>query len=298
LPLIAASGFEFLRCANWQHCRRLPVFVFAGLPFLAGLLLYDKAITGNAFLTPEAWTAPQLHLGLFPVDENGKMLSLADTIAMAFSRLFRLGEWTSPLLCVLYAAAFLWKAYGLRIAFYDLIFPLLVFSYLFYPDLGGNAYGPRYYFDVYPFLVLTIVSAAPKFFTEMTDNRLKSAGAAVLAGTIIMGFGAYPALAYQYHRVVNQRMELFDLVPGAHLSNAVVIIASPTGSAFPMRMTPMDLTRNGIDFTGSVIYALDVPNKFCALSRAFPGRSFYRYEAVDNRYPGQLRPISPCPRDS
>ena len=292
--VVLPAGIEFLRRAGLRHYLRLVALVIAGLPFLVGLLLYDMAITGNALLTPQAWTNPLLHVGLFPVDENGEMVSLLDTAGMALSRLFRLTEWTSPLLCLLFAAAFLWKLYRRRVAFYDFIFPLAVFEYLFFPDLGGNGYGPRYYFDAYPFLVLTTASAAALWFAEARDAKLKAGAAAAVAAAIVMGLGAFPALAYQMHRVVNQRMELFDLVASARLSNAVVIVGSPTGSAFPMQMTPQDLTRNGIDFSGSVIYALDVPNQLCAVSQAFPGRSFYKYEAVGHRYPGQLRPISPC----
>ena len=294
LALVLPSAIEFFRRGERRHYVRLPAFLLAGLPFLIGLLTYDKAITGNSFLTPEAWTEPQLHIGLLPVDENGRMISLAETIGMAFSRFFRLSEWTSPLLLVLYTAAFLWKTYRFRIAFYDLVFPLLVFSYLFFPDLGGNAYGPRYYFDAYPFMVLTTVTALAAWMTETRDAKLKAGAAAAVAGAIIMGFGAFPALAYQMHRIVDQRMEPFDLVARARLSNAIVIVHSPTGSAFPMRMEPRDLTRNGIDFSGSVLYALDVPDGSCALSRAFPGRSFYRYEAIGGHYPGQLVPIVPC----
>lgn len=124
---------------------------------------------------------------------------------------------------------------------------------------------------------------------------LQAGVAASLAGAVIMAVAAYPALAYQFHRIVTERMEPFDLVADARLSNAIVIIGSRTGSAFPMWMYSPDLTRNGIDFSGSVVYANDVPGRSCALARAFPGRSFYRYGLDDNRYPGQLHPISPCP---
>ena len=80
-----------------------------------------------------------------------------------------------------------------------------------------------------------------------------------------------------------------------HLSNSIVIIGAPTGSAYPMRMHSRDLIRNGIDLSGSVLYANDVPDKICALARVFPGRSFYRYEVDNNHYPGQLHQISLCP---
>ncbi len=143
--------------------------------------------------------------------------------------------------------------------------------------------------------MLTIVSTAAAWFAEQRNQRLQAGVAAALAGAVIIGLGAYPALAYQFHRIVTERMEPFSLATRDHLSNAIVIIGSPTGPAFPGRMQSPDLIRNGIDFSGSVLYANEVPGGTCALAGVFPGRSFYRYERVDDRYPGHLRPISPCP---
>ena len=234
--LLIPCAIELLLRGDRRHYLRIPVIILGGLPFLAGLLLYDNAVTGNPWLTVQAWTLPQLHLGPHPVDEDGTILSLADTSRHSLRELFELCEWTSPLLCLLYLIAGLWKCYRRRIAFYDFIFPMLVLSYLFFPNTGGNRYGPRYYFDAYPFLVLTVVSAAAAWSRERRSDKLRAGVAAAPAAAVIMAVGAYPALAYQFHRIVNERMEPFDLAAGAHLSNAVVIIGSPTGSAFPMWM--------------------------------------------------------------
>jgi len=295
LSLLIPCGIELLLRGNRHHYLRLPVVLAGGLPFLVGLLLYDKAITGNLWLTTEAWSSPRLNLGLHPVNDDGVTTSLAATGRNALRQLLVLGEWTSPLLLLLYLVAALWKCWRRRIAFYDFIFPMLVLSYLFFPVFLGNQYGPRYYFDAYPFLVLTVVTAAAAWFAEPHRAPLQAGVAASLAGAVIMAVAAYPALAYQFHRIVTERMEPFDLVADARLSNAIVIIGSRTGSAFPMWMYSPDLTRNGIDFSGSVLYTNEVPGKSCALARAFPGRSFYQYGLDDNRYPGQLHPISPCP---
>jgi hypothetical protein len=293
--LLIPCAIEFLLRADRRHYLRIPAVLLGGLPFLAGLLLYDNAVTGKPWLTVETWALPLLHIGLHPVGANGDTVSFATTTGMAFAQLVGLGKWTSPLLCLLYAVALPWKCWKHQIAFYDLIFPMLVASYLLYPDTRGNAYGPRFYFDAYPFLVLTVVSAATTWFSEQRHGSIQAGATAALASAIIIGFGAYPALVYQFHRIVNERMELFDLVASAHLSNAIVIIGAPTGSVYPMRMSSGDLARNGINLSGKVLYVNDIPDKFCALARAFPGRSFYRYGVDDNHYPGRLRQISLCP---
>jgi hypothetical protein len=292
--LLVPYTIELLLRADRRHFLRIPLVLLGGLPFFAGLLLYDNAITGSPWLTVEGWTYPTLHIGRHPVRYDGIRFTLVDTSGMALLHLFRLSEWTSPVLCLLYFVACLWKCWLRRIAFYDLIFPMLVMSYLFFPDIGGNQYGPRYYFDAYPFLVLTVVSAAAAWCPEQRNALMQAAVAAAIAGAVIMAVCAYPALAYQFHRIVNERMEPFDLVADAHLSNAIVIIGSRTGSAYPLWMRSNDLTRNGIDLSSSVLYINEVPDKTCALVRLFPGRSFYRYGLDDGHYPGQLHPISPC----
>ena len=64
---------------------------------------------------------------------------------------------------------------------------MLVLSYLFFPNMGGNRYGPRYYFDAYPFLVLTVVSAAAAWFAEQRSQRLQAGVVAALAGEFLIG---------------------------------------------------------------------------------------------------------------
>ncbi len=150
--LLVPYTVELLMMGRRRHYLRIPLVIVGGMPFLAGLLLYDDAVTGTPLLTAESWALPQLHLGLHPMDEDGTPLSLMTTSRNALRELFELAQWTSPLLCLLYLIAGLWKCYRLQIAFYDFIFPILVLSYLFFPNLGGNRYGPRYYFDAYPFL--------------------------------------------------------------------------------------------------------------------------------------------------
>jgi hypothetical protein len=72
----------------------------------------------------------------------------------------------------------------------------------------------------------------------------------------------------------------------SRLSNAIVLIRSPIG-----HMEPADLTRNGIDLSQSVLYALDQPAQYCTLTRAFPGRTLYRYERNNDREAGILRAL-------
>lgn len=91
---------------------------------------------------------------------------------------------------------------------------------------------------------------------------------------------------------MNARVELYDLVNKSRLSNAIVVIRSHSGD-----MEPLDLTRNGIDLSQSVLYALDQPVQYCTLTRAFPGRTpfpgrtLYRYERKDDSGAGMLHAV-------
>jgi hypothetical protein len=279
-------AIELLRRAGSMHYKRLAWFFLGSLPFITGFFFYNNAVTGSPLLEPISWGYPKLHLGLQPVDDWGNHVPLLHTAGFAIIRFMELAQWTSPLFWLLYAASALWKLGRRRLAFYDFVFPLFVLGYLLFPSMGDNRYGPRYYFEAFPFMVLTVISATTSWLAACRNESRRSAMVGVLVGAIIMGLAGYPALAYKFRGVVNARMELYDLANKSWLSNAIVLIPSHIGG-----MEPADLTRNGIDLSQSVLYALDQPVQYCTLTRAFPGRTLYRYERGDDSGAGILRPL-------
>ena len=279
-------GVELLRRAGSLHYTRLAWFVVGSLPFVTVYLFYNNAVTGNPLLEPMPWAYPKFHLGLQPVDDFGYRYTLFHTAGLAIIRLMELAQWTSPLLCLLYAMAALWKLGRRGLAFYDFVFPLFVLGYLLFPGMGANRYGPRYYFEAYPFMVLTVISATTTWLAAWRSGSRWAAIVGAVVGAIIMGLVAYPALAYRFRGIVNARMELYDLVNKSRLSSAIVVIRSHSGD-----MEPLDLTRNGIDLSQSVLYALDQPAQYCTLTRAFPGRTLYRYERKDDSGFGMLHAV-------
>jgi 4-amino-4-deoxy-L-arabinose transferase-like glycosyltransferase len=290
LVAIPAAG-ELLRRASSQHYRRLAWFFVGALPFIAGFLFYNDATTGNPLLPTEAWALPNIHMGLQPVDEYGVRYTLLDTSMSAIIRFMELAQWTSPLFCFLYAVAALWKLSQRSLEFYDFVFPVFVLGFLLFFGLGGNRYGPRYYFEAYPFMVLTVISAATAWLPARPAASRQATATAAVIGAMIMGLVSYPALAYQLRKVVNERMDVYDVVAEAHLSNAIVAIRSETGTVrrmAPGELTQNGLTRDGIDLSQGVLYGLDQPTQYCALTRAFPGRTLYRYERKNEIGPGML----------
>jgi hypothetical protein len=279
-------AIELLRRAGALQYTRLAWFFLGSFPFVAGFLLYDNTVTGSPLIEPISWGYPKLHLGLHPVDEWGNHVTLFRSAGWAIIRFMELAEWTSPLFCLLYAAAALWKLGYRKLVFYDFVFPLFVLGYVLYPSMGDNRYGPRYYFEAYPFMVLTVISATTTWLTAWRGGSRAAAMVGVQVGAIIMGLAAFPALAYQFRGTVNARMELYDLVNESRLSNAIVLIRSHVGG-----WEPVDLTRDGIDLSQRVLYVLDQPAQYCTLIRAFPGRTLYRYERRNDTGTGILHAV-------
>jgi len=290
-----ACGVEFFWRARGRHYRLAPIVGLAGLPFLALLSLYYLAI-GGSVLPPGVHT---VHFGLSPIDNAGHRLSFTHQLAMALDRIVMLAEWTSPLLVLGVAAAYVHLTQKRRLNFIDLVFPMFVLAYLLVPFDGSNQYGPRYYFEAFPCLVLTLVSGLAPLLTDAARPQ-KSAGAWLL----LWAHGAVSLLvlafvAWWMHMLVDQRLDLLDQVRAAHLRNAVVVVDASTSVIYPMK--PRDLVRNGIDADGSVIYVLDIPELLPKLQQALPQRRFYIYQRNPQNPVGSLRPLrlagGPAPHD-
>jgi hypothetical protein len=151
--------FAFVWRAGRRHYVLASSIIFGGLPFLAALLLFYGITSGSILPKIASPEAPLLEYGLYSVDENGLPHTPLDQLRLAARWMGELAVFTSPLLLPGYLAAFAWKAKKKKLNFFDFIFPVTMAALLFIPFDGGNRYGPRYYFDAYPFLVLTTVSA-------------------------------------------------------------------------------------------------------------------------------------------
>ena len=289
--LVAPFAVELLVRKQYQF-KMLAAIVIGVLPLVVALLGYNWAITGNPFLSVTSWGYPLFKLGFHSDNFLGPGANLLDTLVMAIKRLGDLGLWTSPLLVPLYFLALYKKTASRNFRFYDFIFPMFIAGYLILPSMGGNRYGPRYYFEAYPFLVLTIVSAiTPYLMAKLEDIKANFLG--IVLATLILSCVMIPINVYATHRIVNDRMQLYDAVRDAKLSNAVVILLARSGSISPM--LEMDLTRNGINVRDAdVIFALgrsdpawryatgqepmEIDLKLAKLIQAFPGRDFYVFE--------------------
>lgn len=272
-------GIELLYRARRPHFGGLVVIVIGGLPFLLGLLLYTHAITGNAFLPVPLWAYPVKAIGVDAVKlEGGAPVSMLQEVLMVKTRIWMLAEWTSPILVLAYLPAMVWKSFRRRVRFYDFILPTTIIAYLFFPDMGGDQYGPRYYFEGFMLMPVTIGSTIIALIRER-EGRLCSAVAGLTTAHIFTCLAGLAVLLVYMRTVVNERFDVYDQVRQAGLHDALVILDRRDIFA-----------RNGLNRDGDVIYAIDLPGRVGELHRLFPDRQFFLYKRGNLEVHGELVP--------
>ena len=247
--------------------RRLGLFWFGlgGAPFFMALLAFNGTVTGDPLLTVQNWHKPE-RFGTPSVT----------TINYTLQHFRRLGIWTSPVLLFGFIVAFLTVLRRRGVDFTDWIMPITVIFFLLYENNGGDQYGPRYYFEAWPFAVLTILKVIdPILFGAERNGRAEWVSSALIA-SLLFEIGYLPARLAREHSVVMQRQDVYAQAESAGLNNAIVIIANKVGVIRPW--LPPDLVRNGLHVgEQKIIYARDLGARNARLRSQFPGRSVYVY---------------------
>ena len=290
-PLLFGLPFfiAFLRRGRHRHYVQASSIILAGLPFLAALSIFYGVTTGSPLPHIANPEAPHVKFGLYPVDYDGHSHTPLDQLRIAARLMGELAVFTSPLLLLGYVAAFAWKAVGGKLSFLDFIFPVTVAAFLFIPFDGGNRYGPRYYFEAYPLLVLTVVSLLVPVLQNLALPRWTAAAVFLVLAHLMWCVSVGIFLGWLFRAIVDERMDLYDQVQASGLHDAVVVIHSGTGRL--RGFTPQDLTRNGLAIDRDVIYALDIPHRLGKLRALFPHRRFYTYVRNPNSPIGTLSPL-------
>lgn len=274
LGLLLAAGLIWRR-------RRIErsdlLIVAAGLPFLAGLLIYQQIAMGHPLISTYAadHLSPQFR---FRLNRWGVLLQIR--------QMEELLAWTAPGLGLLFLGALAVKLQRRRLAFYDLALPLFGLAYLVQGWDGGNRYGPRYYFDIFPLMMLTIGTAAATFGTP--SPKLRQIALHVSLAIAIHAAAALPYLARLHATIVAERQDPYRLAADAALSNAVVIIESGAGAVSSMQ--PYDLNRNFPPLDAPVLYASGPAASPSAVRAKFPERDIWIYRRPPGAPSGELIP--------
>jgi hypothetical protein len=264
-----------------HRLRTLAMCVLGGLPWVAMLLAYNTALSGSPWrLTTRAvtfsnWFAP------------GFALRGTDILA---TQLLRFMLWTPPLLLPIYLVYLRRAPVETRRGPLDWMFVMLAVSLYFYVNRGGNQYGPRFYYEAFPFLVLFTTAGLfrrPSWLDmDKVDRRLFVLLAASVA-TAPLSFGAHAAIE---GRVTRERSDPFSLAAQAKLRNAVVLLNGRVGTL--RSMDAADLARNGISYSGSVLYGVDQGDPTnCRYRTQLGDRALYRYTWDPAAGQGVLTPV-------
>lgn len=261
---------------KWKSISTLIWIGVGSLPFFIFLFWYNYAITGNGFLPVTVWADGREGLGF-----GVRGYTPIDGIEHFVRRVFLFLYWSSPALLLLYFIFLFRKIRNNAERFSspeDYYLLMLVVGYYFYYHIGGNQYGPRFWFEGTPFLTLFVVK-------KIVDSQTRWTWALFVAG-LVYSIVKMPYIIEREHRIVEERVDLYETVEESGITNAVVFISRHTGIIRPMGT--LDLTRNGLSYDGSVLYVHDIPDRNEELMKFYPGRTYYRYDRDPENPEGTL----------
>jgi hypothetical protein len=228
---------------------------------MAMFLAYNKAQTGHALKQPfQAYN---------PIDAPSAPANAADWMWrvewLLLHRTWDLIHWL-PL-----APLFLFVALWLRPTRADKRLTLLGLSsislflaYFSYKYAGGSSqYGPRYLYEAMG--SLTIISAA-------IIARFEQRSALLVLLVFLLGTLTFITDTRRVHKQIVGKMDVYRCAERQGITNALVFLRTGSGQA------PVDeCARNGIDFSGPVLYVRDLGAENRLLRREYGGRTWYYY---------------------
>ncbi len=266
----AALLADWVRARNWQELATIAAFGLGGVPFAVALLGYHFAVTGSPFTTIPEWLGRSEPLGIFNVK----------TVLLTIHRIGSLMLMTSSLLVTAGAIVPFLLGFARRLDFTDLIFPVTVGAFLFYAGSGGihQSYGPRYLFEAFPYLVLSLGVGV-----SLLGRHQPAVRAALTAHLVVQIAGLASWLTFE-RAAIKALSEPYRLAQQAKLGNALVILQTCPDAYRKCYIS--DLTRNGLDVTRpQVVYAVDPGDGGAQLRAVFPDRRFWVYRN------GALKPL-------
>lgn len=245
--------------------RQLALVGAGGLVWVAALAWYNMAFTGSP------WQLTTLPLTRSLWFRSGWYYRGLDIIS---THLQRYATWTPPLLVALYVYYLKAAPRELRRGWLDWLPVCIAVALYAYVERGGNQYGPRFHYEVYPFLAIFVTGNLFRTLPLASTAQRRAFALLLLSVAVLPASFAFHAAVER--RVIEERMDPFRTAERAGLQNAVVFMWGRVGSARSMAVE--DLTRNGIDPGGAVLFAVDrSPAANCQVAAGL-GRTPYAYE--------------------
>jgi hypothetical protein len=264
--------------------RTAALFALGGLPWVLLLGWYNTMMSGS----PWSLTTRPLTYSLWFA--RNFMLRGGDILA---SHVLRHVTWTPPALIVAYVAYLRLAPGETRRGLLDWMLVFMIVVLYGYVERGGNQYGPRFHYEVFLFAAVFVAAnlfrAEPLAVRPRSERMLFGAIAASVA-VIPLSFGGHAVIE---QRVIRERMDPYVRAAALERDRALVLISGRVGTR--RSMAGYDLTRNGINYDGGVLYGLDVDIRTnCAAAARFPDRKAFSYQWDRDQARGELRPLA-CP---
>lgn len=248
---------------------RMSDFVFAGILILSmGMVFFHNyKVTGDFTEPPNHYDKRWERLG-FRGD-----YSILDGFIYIMARFFYLADWAPPVLIVLYFASLFQKT---KFTVTQQIFRFglwyVVFAYFLYYSWGGNQYGPRYYYEGFPFLALAVGDGLRHWWKEGDGPLKKFLIGIVLVSLATAGYQFYKQGSY-FEIASRQRQDLYQLAESTLQKPSIVFIRGFLGDELVMSQD--DAVRNSPSLDAKILYAHDLGEKNQLLKNNYPDRDFY-----------------------
>lgn len=296
----ALAGVAALAAWIEQGCRRRMLLLgIAGIaPLVAIFIGYNWLVTGNPLLPPTAW-AGEIRFGANGLQGIESGPARFRMLIQTFWRLGELADTASLVVPALYLVALVFRIRGRRLRFYDVVPAVNFIVFLIYPDLGGFQMGPRYWFDGFVVMHITLGSV----FSEQRLEWSRFVTACCLL-LVPVSIARLPGQVAYEARLMHERSSVYRLgaaLPADHRSVVLVPDFFSTWDQRANRTTPnlaKDFARNGMALDRPVLYGrADVPNAIARACAVEPGAAIYAFH-LDQAHPGGwLEPLS-CPGEA
>lgn len=280
--------FAFFALWHIKYWRRLLLFVPGGIIFLLLYFCYNAALTGNPFLNPYQLTSTP-PLGFYEAHTLGG--ALLDALTNASILLTFVFGWPQNLALVFMILAVILPPYKKL----DLLFLLSIISIIIawlWFDGSYVMYGPRYYYEMLPFILLLTGSGVYKlimisgrrnltyflcsFLVLFLTARLVNSW--IFNKTPLWHIINTPSTIWGLRGFNQVDSRLLNIVKKAKIENALIFI-KPCSHWW---CDAPHIALNTPDFEGNIVWAKDRGEKNIELIKTYPGRRYYKadYETV------------------
>jgi len=272
---MAAFAGPFLLYHAWPILRRKRkiaqsdlVFAAIVIAFMVLVFYQNFVISGKFYKPPNQFDKSWERLGF------RDFYTPLDALTFVLARFFFLADWVPPAFLVFYLYLLFRKEKRQplqELFFYSFLFPVI--AYFFYFSWGGNQYGPRYYYEAFPWLMMAICHQTARGWRTISGDAKKFLVAGLLVSLGINGYFFYKHARYN-EQVSLQRKALYVLAETDAQKPALVFIHGFLGDL--LVMAEEDAVRNHPNLTGEVLYAHDRGKENKKLMDYYPDRKPYR----------------------